>query len=116
MHTGRAIYPSGTGEYRKVILKQHRSDPHALKLAFIEACIDSVGYYNNKFMTQVFGNHVKDAARVTADYKRRAPGNLTVQSKALIPTPEYKRVILKPHTDAIYFIEHLTILHGSTFQ
>ena len=99
-----------------MIRKEHRTDHQCQKLAFIEACIDVYGYYNNKFMSQVFGNHEKDAARVTAKYKKINPEALDKQSRSLIPSATYQRKVLKPHTDARAFIIHLETIHGSNLD
>ena len=96
-----------------MIKKQFRSDAHALKLAFIEACLDTKGFYNNFDMSNVFGNHEKDAARIVKRYKELNPDTIVKQGRELIPTSKYKRKFLKTSTNAWEYITMLELLHGS---
>lgn len=96
-----------------MISKQYRTDHQCLKLAFIEACIDTKGFYNNQDMVRVFGNHEKDAARIVARYRRDFNvDSLVKQSKTLVPSPTYRRKILKKGTNAWEYITMLQLLHG----
>lgn len=99
-----------------MINKQHRDDHQCLKLAFIEACISEYGFYQNKMMSQVFGNHEKDAARISARYKRENPEALDRQSRSLVPSVTYKRKFLKRYADANRYIHLLEELHGSELE
>jgi len=96
-----------------MIRKQHRKHHQCLKFAFIEACFDGRGYYRNKDMAQVFGNHEKDAARVLKAYRELNPDSTMTESKTVWPSETYRRKVLKPTTSPWEFINLLTRLHGS---
>lgn len=95
-----------------MVRKQYREDHQVLKLAFIEAMLDTQGYYSNKTMSKLFGNHDKDASRIVRRYKEMFPDTLQKQGLYLVPTAKYTRQILKPYTDAWAFINHLEAVYG----
>ena len=96
-----------------MIRKQHRKHHQCLKFAFIEACFDSRGHYQNKDMAQVFGNHEKDAARVLKAYRELNPDSTITESRRVWPSPTYRRMILKQGSNAWLFLDMLANLHGS---
>jgi len=96
-----------------MIRKQHRKHHQCLKFAFIEACFDSRGFYRNKDMAQMFGNHEKDAARVLKAYRGLNPDSTITESRIVWPSETYRRKVLKPSTNARAYLDILQQLLGS---
>lgn len=101
------------------MIRQHyRANPKGFKWGFIEASLETRGFFTAHDITSVFANHRIDSIRVRDQYLDINPGSFEKIRRAEyrgrdlhVPTDSYKREVLKRHTDAEHFLNLLFTLY-----
>ena len=99
-----------------MIRKEFKENRRALKWAFIEACVEHIGYFEYQMLTDVFGGSKSDCYRVVNAYSQDYPTNLSISQMEGVVSYHagitFSKVVLKAKADTKRFLEILEELYN----